>query len=257
MEQFDHKTYRTTLASELVSEENHKKRQRILRRAKTTNEYGMAEQLHAEDQGRELTKERESLYESLAEKIGNTPLIQYAGEVPNNNKVFLKLECENQFGHNHYDRVYLKLFHEKELLGLIHPGDNVFETSTGSAGISFAAIGRELGYKCHVATPAGGEKAREQAVVDQGAQIYLTPKDKYVNGFKDFITKFTRDNPSYIFMNHSMGNILGKGSDVNENAITSMEDVAEEVIEQLREKDESHCDYLLSAIGNGTNTLGV
>jgi cysteine synthase len=54
-----------------------------------------------------------------------------------------------------------------------------------------------------------------------------------------------------------MGNILGKGSDVNENAVSAMEDVAEESIEQLQDAEGEQYDYLLSAVGNGTNTLGV
>ena len=254
---FDYEGYRKNLASELVKEQNHKKRQRILRRAKTSNEYGLAVQLRSKEKGVELSGERASLYESLSEKIGNTPLVRYEGEVPNGNRIFLKLECENPFGNNHYDRVYLKLFHEKEELGLIKPGDNVFETSSGSAGISFSAIGRELGYICHVAIPAGGEKAREEATLAKGAKVYLTPEDEYVNGFQAFIPRFMKEHPDYIFINHSMGNILGKGSEVNENAIASMEDIAEEVIEQLTEVGEDHPDYLLSAVGNGTNTFGI
>jgi len=257
MENFDHKTYRDSLASTLLKEEDHRKRRKLLKLAQFTNEYGAAKQLHAKDMGRELTPERQDMYEALAEKVGDTPLVEYKGEVPDGNKIFLKLECDNQLGHSHYDRVYLKLFYEKEKLGIIHPGDNVFETSTGSAGISFAAIGRELGYKCHVAMPAGGEKAREQATAEQGAQVHLTPAEQYIRGFRDFIKKFLKEHPDYVFINHSMGNILGKGSDINENAVVAMQDVATESEDQLHEQQEGHFDYVISAMGNGTNTLGI
>jgi cysteine synthase len=257
MNNFDHKMYRNSLASELNNEKNSEERKRLLKVAQSTNEYGEAKQLHIEDMGRRLSPERQEIYDALTEKIGNTPLVKYEGEVHNGNEIFLKLECDNKIGHSHYDRVYLKLFYEKEKLGLIHPGDNIFETSSGSAGISFAAIGSKLGYKCHVAIPAGGEKAREQSTIEHGAQIYLTPAEKYINGFKDFIKKFSKEHPDYIFINHSMGNILGRGSDVNENAVASMEDIAAESTEQLKEQGGKNFDFIISAMGNGTNTLGI
>ena len=178
-------------------------------------------------------------------------------KMPNSNEIFLKLECDNSIGHSHYDRVYLKLFYEKERMGFIHPGDNVFETSSGSASASFAAVGRELGYKCHVAIPAGGEKAREQAAIEYGAQVYLTPKEKYVNGFTEFIIGFIKDHPDYVFLNHSMGNIKGRGKNVNENSVASLEDVAAESVEQLNEDSGNRFDFVVSAMGNGTNTLGI
>jgi S-sulfo-L-cysteine synthase (O-acetyl-L-serine-dependent) len=257
MNNLDHEMYRNSLAFELHNEKNLEERRKLLKAAQSTNAYGEAKQLHAEDVGRELSPERQEIYDSLTEKIGNTPLVKYEGEVPDGNEIFLKLECDNQLGHSHYDRVYLKLFYEKEKLGIIHPGDNVFETSSGSAGISFAALGGKLGYKCHVAIPAGGEKAREQSTIAQGAQIYLTPAEKYINGFKRFISDFSKEHPDYIFLNHSMGNILGKGSDVNENAVASMEDIADEAINQLKEQGGEEFDFIISAMGNGTNTLGI
>jgi len=52
--------------------------------------------------------------------------------------------------------VYLALYRHYETSGDIFPGQNVFESTSGSAGISFAAIGRKLGYSCHVVIPAGG-----------------------------------------------------------------------------------------------------
>lgn len=258
MNKFNHKEYRDSVATVLRQEKDRKIRKKLLRLAQGTNEYGAAKQLRAVEIGKEVSPDRLEIYESLAEKIGDTPLIKYEGEVPDGNEIFLKLECDNQLGHSHYDRVYLKLFYEKEKLGLIHPGDNVFETSSGSAGISFAALGRELGYKCHVAIPAGGEKAREQATKEQGAQVYLTPAEKYINGFKEFIIGFMKEHPDYIFINHSMGNILGRGADVNENAVAAMEDVATESVEQLNEMEGGeNFDYVVSAMGNGTNTLGI
>src|SRR6185437_7252300 len=58
-------------------------------------------------------------------------------------------------------------------------------------------------------------------------------------------------------INHSMGNILGVGRDANENAVTTMHAIADEVVRQLHEHGIERADVVLSALGNGTNTLGI
>src|SRR5262249_1553559 len=134
----------------------------------------------------------------------NTPLIGFSGEVPNQNRIWFKLECDNPWG-SHYDRVYRKLFRHFEEQGLLQPGQTVLETTSGTAGVSFAAIGRELGYKCIVAIPEGGEKARENAITAEGAELIFTPADQYVSGFPRFLKRYLVKNRNVAFLNHSMG----------------------------------------------------
>jgi cysteine synthase len=258
----EHEQYRDALAKDLREMTKYRRRKAKLNIEQATNDYGRAFQAHAASQikagtRRDLSFERIALYRHLESKIGNTPLVELHNVLPNNNRIFIKNECDNRIGHSHYDRVYISLFKEKERLGLIRPGTAVFETTSGSAGVSFAAIGRKLGYQCHVAIPAGGEKARERAIENEGAQIYLTPAERYVNGFLEFIRRFSNEHPDYVFLNHSMGNILGRGPGINETAIDSMRDVADEISKQLNEFGEIKLNFVLSAFGNGTNTLGI
>ncbi len=124
-----------------------------------------------------MDTQRRQLYQNLYARIGRTPLIEYEGEVPRGNRIFIKRECDNPFG-SHYDRVYLALFRHYEEEGRIKPGDTVLETTSGSAGISFAGIGKFLGYQCRVAIPAGGEKARVTALEGEGAEIIFTDRAK-------------------------------------------------------------------------------
>ena len=262
MENFDHQKYRDNLAEKLVGTERKVARNRLIRVARGTSEYGQAFQMHAEDQIKEgtredLSPERLGEYAELEKQIGNTPLVEQENALPNGNRLFVKQEFANGIGHSHYDRVYVKLFREKERLGLIKPGMHVFETTSGTAGVSFAAIGKALGYTCHVAIPEGGQQAREQAIKDAGASLYMTPKELYVNGFEKFIPAFQKEHPDYAFINHSMGNILGGGKNVNENAVATMHEIADEIAAQLPERGAQRADVVLSALGNGTNTLGL
>ncbi|MEK6927803.1 MAG: pyridoxal-phosphate dependent enzyme [Nanoarchaeota archaeon] len=201
-----------------------------------------------------MNQERTRIYESIKSRIGNTPLVQYEGIVPNGNRIFIKRECDNPFG-SHYDRVYLALFKNYEEQGLIQPEQKVIETSSGSAGISFAGIGKILGYECYAAMPAGGEKAREEALLKQlptPGHLILTPAEQYVNGFPRFIKRFLVKNRDYFFLNHSMGKYDPKTKKVlnNEVALKSLEDITSEITRSI------DIDVFIPAFGNGTSIVG-
>ncbi|MCR4325960.1 MAG: pyridoxal-phosphate dependent enzyme [Patescibacteria group bacterium] len=256
MEDFDHRQYRDHIAKELRDTPRKTTRQRKLRIAQATSEYGHALQMHRFVKGVELPTDRQALYDELAEEVGDTPLVEHEDILPNGNRLFVKQEFENGVGHSHYDRVYLRLFEEKERLGIIKPGDTVLETTSGTAGVSFAEMGRRLGYRCEVAIPADGEKPREEAIEAAGARLHMTPPELYVNGFKPFLNEYLKEHANVVFINHSMGNILGAGSDVNENAVQTMHAITDEIERDLP-MHEALDVVILSAVGNGTNTLGI
>ncbi len=193
-----------------------------------------------------LVPEREEAYRKLSDKIGNTPLVRYRGHVPNGNTIWIKRECDNPFG-IHYDRVYLALFKYYETLGRIKPGDKILETSSGSAGVSFAAIGTELGYHCTVMLPAGGEKARERAISDAGGEIIYTDATKYIAGFIDTVRPFLSRNKNFFFLNHSMG---GKNT-VNPITLAALSNIGREISRDVT------VDYFIPAVRNGSSVLGT
>lgn len=201
------------------------------------------------------TQERKTLYDELSTNIGRTPLVRFNGEVPNGNVIFLKRECDNPFG-SHYDRVYLALFNHYENTGQIKPGDKVIETTSGAAGVSFAGIGGRLGYDCYVVIPAGGEKAREEAIkrhLRNDGHLILTPSGNYVAGFPSFLKRFLPRHRDYFFLNHSMGQ-RDKQTGTNANnevTLNSLEGIAEEVLDCGID-----IHYFVPAVGNGSSVLG-
>src|SRR3989338_6543230 len=192
-----------------------------------------------------MNEQRQKLYGDLDKRIGKTLLVEYNREIPNGNKIWIKRECDNPFG-SHYDRVYLALFQHYEEQEKIIPGDRILETTSGSAGVSFAGIGKLLGYDCTVAIPAGGEKARVRAIEEQGAEIIFTEERKYISGFPAFLKKFLAEHPQYFFLNHSMS---ARGAN-NEITLGALEEIAKEIASQ-------EIDYFVSAVGNGSNVLGI
>jgi len=196
-----------------------------------------------------MKKERNEKYIKLESEIGKTSLVQYLGEVPRENKIWIKRECDNPFG-SHYDRVYLALFKHFEETGLINERRKVFETSSGTAGASFAGIGRELGYECHVAIPKGVDEAVINVIKGLGAEIYFTPEKDYVSGFPEFIKKFKPWDKGMFFLNHSMGRRGDAGYVDNNVTLSALGEIAEEIV------SETNVDIYIPAIGNGSSLLG-
>lgn len=144
----------------------------------------------------------------------------------------------------------MKKFYKKDLseeLGNISKGDHVLETTSGSAGISFAAIGKRLGYKCHVAMPEDFGEKRANAIKDHGAELIPTEKGKALAGFTKFLEDHLPNHPEQFFLNHSRGE---HGAN-NEVTLKALADIAQEVLEK-----ESRIHYFVPGIGNGSSVLG-
>jgi len=193
----------------------------------------------------ELPKRRLELYDALGEEIGKTPLVEYNGEIHGGNRLWIKREADNPFG-SHYDRVFLALFRYREDKGDIEPGQSVLETTSGMAGISFAVIGKRLGYNCIVMLPEGEHlDRRARAIEEQGAMLIRTPAPEYIAGFTEKRIMDAMEKYRAFFMNHSQH----KGAN-NEVTLKALEGIAAETMGEIG------VDCFIPSIGNGSSALG-
>jgi cysteine synthase len=200
-----------------------------------------------------MNNERKAVYAKLEALVGNTPLLRFENLLPNGNVLFVKLECSSPWAFNHYVRVYLTLYRHFEEAGTIVPGQRVYDYTSGSAGIAMAAIGFQLGYRCEVGMPAGGEKARENAILQWIPRecLHLSDARRYVDGASQFSLRFRAKNPDAFFFNHSM--FLDDGvAKINETVMAACAVVAEEVVAELGGGPET----FVAISGNGTTQLG-
>lgn len=191
-------------------------------------------------------KRRQQYGEMLA-ATANSPIetITFEG-----NTFSFKKEYLLPYGECHYSRVFPKLLYMKESLGIIKQGDVLLETTSGSGGRAAAAVATALGYRIIIGLPAGGERAREEAILRAGGELLLTPNEQYVNGFPEFIREYLEKNPEVVYLNHCMGDIKGRGRGVNYAAINAFRPFVDEVVEAGIQPD-----FVMSPLGNGTTTL--
>ncbi len=190
---------------------------------------------------------RKALYNKIFNAVKDSPVktVEFQGNV-----YHFKCEYLLPYGECQYSRIFAKLIYLKECLGLIKSGDVLVETTSGSGGRAAAAVATALGYRIKIAIPAGGEKAREDAIVRAGGELYLTPKEAYINGFPEFVRTFLTEHPGAVYVNHAMGDIHGRGDGINGAALNAFRPFMDEVLEAGIAPDVVFC-----PLGNGTTTL--
>jgi cysteine synthase B len=115
-------------------------------------------------------------YPTLADTVGNTPLVRLA-RMPGatSNVVLGKLEGNNPAG-SVKDRPALSMIVEAEKRGDIRPGDTLIEATSGNTGIALAMVAATKGYRLVLVMPENQSLERRQAMAAYGAEIVLTPK---------------------------------------------------------------------------------
>ncbi|MHC4561591.1 MAG: cysteine synthase A [Planctomycetota bacterium] len=116
------------------------------------------------------------LTDNILNLIGNTPLLQLAGE-----RVFAKAEFLNPGG-SIKDRVALAMLEGAERDGKLHDDSIIVEPTSGNTGIGLALVGRLKGYRVRIVMPENMSEERKKLIVALGAELILTPADESIEG---------------------------------------------------------------------------
>lgn len=124
-----------------------------------------------------------SVYESVLELIGDTPLVEIrrVESDPPRARVFGKLESANPGG-SVKDRICLAMIEQAEREGKLGPGGVVVEPTSGNTGIGLAIVARRRGYRCVLTMPESMSLERRQLLAAIGAELVLTPEDQQMEG---------------------------------------------------------------------------
>ena len=124
-------------------------------------------------------------YKTLADFVGNTPLVRLQFLNPNpSNIILLKLEGNNPAG-SVKDRPALNMIKAAEARGEIKPGDTLIEATSGNTGIALAMAAAVQGYKMILVMPSSMTMERRAAMAAFGAELILVSEEQGMEGARD------------------------------------------------------------------------
>jgi cysteine synthase B len=136
---------------------------------------------------------KESAYRSLADCIGNTPLVRLqrlGGQT--SNTLLAKLEGNNPAG-SVKDRPAYNMIHMAQLRGDIAPGDTLIEATSGNTGIALAMVSAMLGYRMILVMPDNMTQERRAAMKAYGAELILVSREQSMEGARDLALQMQQE----------------------------------------------------------------
>lgn len=125
-----------------------------------------------------------NIYNSVAELIGNTPLLELKNieqQFGLKARLLAKLEYLNPAG-SVKDRVALSILDDLEEQGKISPDSVIIEPTSGNTGIGLAAVGASRGYRVIIVMPDSMSVERQLLMTAYGAELILTDGSKGMSG---------------------------------------------------------------------------
>ena len=181
--------------------------------------------------------------ENVLEMIGKTSLVHLKriSELYNNN-IYIKVEGENPFG-SVKDRVSLKMIEDAEKKGKINKNTTIIDATSGNTGIGLAGVCLYKGLKLIIVMPESASVERIKIMKAYKAIVYLTPKEKGMQGSIDKVKELTKDMTDYFipsqFENES-------------NVLAHYETTAREIDEEL-----DNIYAICAGIGTGGTITGI
>lgn len=141
-----------------------------------------------------------TVYSSVLDMIGNTPLVDVSVLSPNPNvRLLAKMEGQNPAG-SVKDRIARQMILEAERDGVLTAGKTIIEPSSGNTGIALAMIARIKGYPIKIVLPENVSIERRQMLEVFGAEIILSPGNEGSNGAVKRAIALADEHPDWVFL---------------------------------------------------------
>lgn len=188
---------------------------------------------------------RGRIYDSIAETIGNTPLVRIpriCAEEGITADICLKLEFFNPIA-SVKDRIGVAMVEALEAEGRIKPGSLLVEPTSGNTGIALAFVCAARGYRLILTMPESVSIERRKMLRYLGASVELTPREKGMKGAVERAQQLVAENPGAV-----MPDQFGNPANPEIHRRTTAEEIWHDT--------EGRVDAVVSGIGTGGTLTG-
>jgi cysteine synthase B len=187
-------------------------------------------------------------WDALAARVGNTPLValDFVPGVAREGVLFAKLETANPNG-SLKDRPVLRMLTGALESGALR-GRRLLDSTSGNAGIAYAAFGASLGVGVTLVIPGNASRERLDRIRAHGAEVVLTdPVEGYDFAIAE-AARLAREHPDrYWYCNQY----------ANEDNWRAHLQTGREIIEQMIAATGGVPDALVCGIGTGGSITGI
>ena len=186
---------------------------------------------------------RPNRVENAYQLIGQTPVVRLNRIVPEGSAtIYVKLESANPGG-SVKDRIALAMIEDAEQRGLLKPGAELLEATSGNTGVGLAFVAAAKGYPVTLVMPDTMTQERRSILKAYGATLLLTPGSLGMKGSVEKAEELAKEDPKYF---------LVRQFDNPANPAIHRLTTALEVLEQVPELD-----AFVAGIGTGGTITGV
>ncbi|MGK0601418.1 pyridoxal-phosphate dependent enzyme [Yokenella regensburgei] len=185
-----------------------------------------------------------TVYHSVTELIGQTPVLQLHKLDTGPCSLFLKLENQNPGG-SIKDRVALSMIDAAQKQGLLLPGGTIVEATAGNTGLGLALIAAQRGYKLILVVPDKMSREKIFHLRALGAQVVLTRSDVgkgHPAYYQDYARRLAKEIPGAFYIDQFNNTA---------NPLAHTTTTAPELYQQL----DGQIDAIVVGVGSG-GTLG-
>jgi cystathionine beta-synthase len=189
------------------------------------------------------------IYNDILEAVGNTPMVRINNITREEGiqcEILAKCEFLNPGG-SVKDRIGVRMLIDAEEQGLIRPGFNLVEATSGNTGIGLAMACASKGYKLHVTLPEKMSQEKVDTLKALGANVIRTPTEAAFNAPESHLgiaVRLLQELPNCYFPNQYSNPA---------NPLAHYDGTADEIIEQTG----GRLDYLVISAGTGGTIAGI
>lgn len=190
-------------------------------------------------------KEQLAAIPTLAESIGNTPLIDVSALIDKPGvRILAKLEGSNPGG-SIKDRPALYMIEKAEESGELTHDKIILEPTSGNTGIAIAMIGAAKGYRVKLVMPACVSAERRGVLEAYGAEVVLSPGCEATDGAIRMAHKIMAENQGTYYMPNQYSN--------PNNPLAHYETTGPEILQQCS----GDIDYFVAGLGTSGTLMGM